>query len=100
MEPLVPVVQLEHPVRDFQTWKAAFDRDPVDRKASGVRAYQIYRPSDDLNYVAVNLEFDSLGEAESFKLALQELWRSPQAAPALGGTPRVRIVDIVEHKSY
>jgi hypothetical protein len=100
MEPLVPVVQLEHPVRDFQTWKAAFDRDPVDRKASGVRAYQIYRPSDDLNYVAVDLEFDSLGEAESFKLALQELWRSPQAAPALGGTPRVRIVDMVERKSY
>jgi hypothetical protein len=100
MEPIVPVVQLEHSVRDFQTWKAAFDRDPVDRKASGVRAYQVYRQSDDLNYVAVELEFESLSEAESFKLALLELWRSPQAAPALGGTPRVRIVNLVERKSY
>lgn len=96
----MPVVQLEHPVSDFQTWKAAFDRDPVDRKASGVRAYRIYRPTDDRNYVAVDLEFGSLSEAEAFTVALQELWRSPLAAPALGGTPRVRIVDTVESKSY
>src|SRR5664279_4466441 len=65
METLVPVVQLEHPVRDFGTWKATFDRDPVDRKGSGVRSYQVYRPTDDPNFVAVDLEFDSLGEAEA-----------------------------------
>jgi hypothetical protein len=100
MESLVPVVQLEHPVSDFETWKAAFDRDPVDRRASGVRAYQIFRPTDDPNYIAVNLEFDSLGEAQAFRTALEELWRSPQAAPALGGTPRVRVVNTVERKSY
>jgi hypothetical protein len=94
----VPVVQLEHPIRDFDTWKAAFDRDPVGREASGVRRYQIYRPIDDPNFIAVDLEFDSRGEADAFKLALERLWRSPQAAPALGGTPRVRIVDIVEKK--
>jgi len=100
MERPVPIVQLEHPVRDFGTWKAAFDRDPVDREGSGVRVYQIYRPASDPNYVAVDLEFDRMGEAEAFRLALQELWRSPQAAPALGGTPRVRVVDMVERKSY
>ncbi|HEY1169551.1 MAG TPA: hypothetical protein VGE81_11330 [Candidatus Limnocylindrales bacterium] len=48
----------------------------------------------------MDLEFGSLGQAEAFKLALEELWRSPQAAPALGGTPRVRVVDMVERKSY
>jgi hypothetical protein len=93
-------VQLEHPVRDFETWKAAFDRDPIHREASGVRGYQIYRPIDDPNYIAVDLEFDSRGEAEAFKLALEDLWRSPQAAPALGGTPRARVVDMVETKVY
>ncbi len=96
----MPVVQLEHPVRDFQTWKATFDRDPVDRKGSGVRSYQIYRPTDDPNFVAVDLEFDNVGEAEAFKVALLELWRSPQAMSALSGAPRVRVVDIVERKSY
>ena len=65
-----------------------------------MRQYEIYRPIDDPDYIAVDLEFDDRGEAEAFKLALEELWRSPQAAPALGGTPRVRIVDIVERKVY
>jgi hypothetical protein len=67
---------------------------------STASSYQIYRPTDDPNYVAVDLEFGSLGQAEAFKLALEELWRSPQAAPALGGTPRVRVIDMVERKSY
>jgi hypothetical protein len=61
-----------------------------------VRRYQVYRPVDDPNYIAVELEFDSRAEAELFKLGLEELWRSPQAAPVLGGTPRARIVDMVE----
>ena len=96
----MPVVQLEHAVRDFETWKAAFDRDPVRRESSGVREYRIFRPLDDPNYVAVDLEFDDRGEAEAFKLALEDLWRSPQAAPALAGAPRARIVDTVEVKAY
>jgi hypothetical protein len=96
----VPIVQLEHPIRDFETWKAAFDRDPVGRQASGVRRYQIYRPTADRNFVAVDLEFDTQKEAEAFEVALQALWRSAEAAPALGGTPRVRIVDVVERVAY
>src|SRR6185295_12984999 len=52
----VPVVQIEHPIRDFETWKAAFDRDPVQREASGVTSYRIYRPVDDPRYIAVDLE--------------------------------------------
>ena len=51
----MPVVQIEHSVPDFETWKAAFDRDPVGRQASGVRRYQIFRPVDDPHYVAVDL---------------------------------------------
>jgi hypothetical protein len=97
----VPVVQIEHPIRDFETWKAAFDRDPVRREASGVTRYRIYRPIDDPNYIAVDLEFDDRDKAVAFEQALQTLWRSPQAAPALGGaTPRARIVDAVETWVY
>lgn len=96
----MPVVQLEHPVRDFEIWKKAFDSDPIHREASGVRSYQIYRPVDDPNFIAVDLQFEGQPEAEAFKAALEELWRSPQAAPALGGLPRVRIVDIAESGQY
>jgi hypothetical protein len=96
----VPVVQLEHPIRDFATWKAAFDADPIQREASGVRSYRIYRPVDDPNYVAVDLVLDTQAHAEAFKNALEVLWRSPQAAPALAGVPRARIVDVAESKYY
>lgn len=96
----MPVVQIEHPIRDFASWKAAFDADPARREASGVRRYQIYRPINDPNFIAVDLEFDTRAEAESFQIALERVWTSPQALAALGGTPRSRVVDVVEEKEY
>jgi len=92
----VPVLQIEHPVRDFEAWKSAFDGAHERRQAGNVRRYQVYRPVDDPKYIAVDLEFDGRDEAEAFKQGLEEMWRSPQAARLLEGTPRVRIVDIVE----
>lgn len=94
------VVQIEHPVRDFETWKAAFDSDPAHREASGVRRYQVFRPVDDPNFVAVDLEFDTLDEAEAFKVAIEGVWGSPQALAALAGSPRARVVDVVERRAY
>ena len=96
----MPVLQIEHPVRDFDTWKEAFDGARERREVGRVRRYQVYRPVDDPNYIAVDLEFDRRDEAEAFKLGLEEMWRSPQAARVLGGTPRARIIDIVESKRY
>jgi len=94
------VVQIEHAVRDFDTWKAAFDSDPAHRRASGVRRYEVFRPVGDPRYVAVDLEFETLTEAEAFKAALEGVWRSPQALAALGGAPKARIVDVVERHDY
>ena len=51
-------VLLEHPISDYASWKGAFDRDPIDREGSGVRAYRILRPIDRPDYIAVDLEFD------------------------------------------
>ena len=96
----MPVLQIEHSVRDFETWKAAFDGGADRRDAGRVRRYQVYRPVGDPKYIAVDLEFDSQAEAEAFKLGLEALWRSPQAALVLGGSPRARIVDTVETKVY
>ncbi len=96
----MPVVQIEHPVRDFEAWKTAFDRDPVDRAGSGVRRYQVFRPIDDPNFIAVDLEFDTRAEAEAFKLALEAMWQTPPAQAALAGAPRARVVDVVETATY
>lgn len=93
-------LQFEHPISDFATWKAAFDRDPIDRRALGVRRHRVYRPVDDPNYVAGELEFDTVAEAETCRDALRELWTSGTAAPALRGAPQVRIVETVEDHQY
>lgn len=90
------LIQLEHPVRDFDSWKAAFDRDPIQREAGGVRRYRILRPVDDAAYVAVDLEFDDRTKADAFLQALHRLWQSPTAQAALAGAPRARIVEAVE----
>ena len=94
------LIQLEHPVKDFDTWKAAFDRDPVQREAGGVRRYRILRPVDDPAYVAVDLEFDDRTRADAFLEALHRLWQSPGAQAALDGPPQARIVEAVESAAY
>jgi hypothetical protein len=96
----VPTLQLEHPIKDFEMWKAAFDRDPIDRRGLGVQRHRVLRPLDDPNYVVVQLEFDTNTEAQACAAALRELWNSPEAAPALLGAPRVRIVETIEDHSY
>jgi hypothetical protein len=96
----MPTLRIEHAITDYETWKRAFDSDPVRREQSGVRRYRVFRPVDDPNYVQVDLEFDSAGEAEAFREALRELWGSGRAAPALAGTPQARIVDEVLSAEY
>jgi hypothetical protein len=96
----MPTLQLEHAIKDFAMWKAAFDRDPIDRGGLGVRRHRVFRPLDDPNYVVVELEFDTTTEAQACGVALRELWNSRQAAPALIGAPRVRIIEAVEDHEY
>jgi hypothetical protein len=93
-------LQIEHAIRDFEVWKKAFDADPVRREASGVRRYRVFRPLDDPNYVKIDLDFDSVSEAEAFRGALRELWGSGRAAPALVGAPQTRIVEEVQSEQY
>jgi hypothetical protein len=94
----VPTVQIEHPIRDFDGWKAAFDRDPAGREASGVRRYRVYRPVDDPKYVIIELDFDARDRAESFLATMRGIWK--QVDGSLIDGPRARIVDCVEEHRY
>ena len=95
------VLQIEHPIRDFDTWKGAFDRFSDKRRRSSVRRHRVLRPIDDPNYVVIELGFDGPGEAESFLAWLRrEVWSSQEAAPALMGEPQTRIVEAVDVKEY
>jgi hypothetical protein len=97
----MPLLHIEHHIRDFDTWKAAFDRDPIGRRQSGVRRYRVLRPVDDPNYVMIDLDFDSASVAEAFLAALRrDVWGSAGAAPALLGSPQAKFVEAVDSKEY
>jgi hypothetical protein len=93
------ILQIEHAVRDFDGWKAAFDSDPIGREQGGVRRYRVLRPVDDPNYALIELEFDSAGEAEAFREKLEELWGRVQVH-GMVERPQARIVEEVERKDY
>ena len=96
----MPTLQVEHAIADFDVWQRAFAADPVRRQESGVTRYRVFRPLDDPRYVRIDLNFDSLPEAEAFHAALEELWRSGRAAPALSGSGSARIVEEVMSEEY
>jgi hypothetical protein len=90
-------LHIEHPVGDFAVWKAAFDSFSDARHRAGVRQYRVQRPDDDSRYVSLDLDFDSVADAEAFLDFLRtRVWSSPEASPGLAGTPRTRILSLVE----
>jgi hypothetical protein len=95
----MPTLVVTHVVRDFDAWKKMFDRDPLGREASGVRGRRILRATDDPNDLTIELDFDTMGEAEGLRRRLQEMWAT--GGPRLGlENPRARVLDEVERKDY
>jgi hypothetical protein len=88
------ILRIEHSVPDFGGWKKAFDSDPIGRRRSGVRRYRILQAVDDPHYVMVDLEFDTLAQAEGTHLALSQLWG--QVGGRIIDQPRARIVAVAE----
>lgn len=92
------ILRIEHPIADFDGWKRAFDSDPVGREKSGVRRYRVLRPVDDANYVMIDLEFETAGQAEALLAAMRVVWSGVQGK--IMTSPRARIVEAVEIREY
>lgn len=86
------LLRIEHPVPNFEDWKATFDRDPINRAASEVTAFRISRPVDDDRYILVDLELPTQALAEDVQAKLQALWS--QASIVAGLTPKTRILQV------
>lgn len=98
--PFMITLQIEHEVRDFATWKEAFDSDPLDRSASGVRSFRISRPLDQEDYVMLEMDFDTQDAAVDFLARLQnDTWKTGVTAPTLVGEPSTRIVETIAVQS-
>lgn len=95
----MPILQIEHGVGDYDAWKRAFDSDPLGREESGVRRYRIVRTIDDPNLVAVDLEFDSVEEAQTFRLRLLDLWGLMEDQLGLADAT-ARVVETAEARDY
>lgn len=95
------ILRIEHPVPDFDTWKQkGFESGAIDRKKLGVRRYRILRPVDDPHYVLIDLEFDSVSQAETHLDALRNLWKGVGDRFGWSEPPKTRIVEVAESKEY
>jgi hypothetical protein len=90
-------LRIEHAIHDYDQWKEAFDGFAQVRLDAGVGGHTIHRPVDDPNYLMLDLEFETVQQAEGFGRFLEErVWSSPDAAPALAGVPRLRLLELRE----
>ncbi|MBI3205741.1 MAG: hypothetical protein HYZ29_29660 [Myxococcales bacterium] len=87
-------LRIQHSVPTFDSWKRAFDADPVGRKGGGARRYSIHRSVSDPNFVMIDLEFETVVEADAFLEKLRGLWRG--AAQAVMLNPQAWVVETVK----
>ena len=92
------MLRIQHPVPSYEGWKKAFDSDPAGRQKAGVRRYQILRAVDDPNFVMIDLEFDSIAQAESLLASMRVIWGDVQGK--IMSRPEARIAEAVEAKQF
>lgn len=88
------LLHIEHPVADFGQWKASFDNYAELRQKTGVRRYRVSQPMDNPDFAIVDLEFDSLSQAETLLSAVQQVWQ--RVGGTLMNDPHWRISEVVE----
>ena len=74
-------IRMRYELDDYAAWRTIFDRDPLDRKGSGVRSYRISRDVEDDSAVLVDLDFDTVDEAGAFLVRLRALLADPSIPP-------------------
>jgi len=88
------ILQIEHTISSYEIWKKAFDNDPINRKKSGVKRYQIYRLNDNPHCVVIDLYFGNVEDTQNTLKALQKFW--PNVPSNIMTNPKTRILDVVE----
>lgn len=88
-------LRMRYELDDYDAWRRIFDRDPLDRRGSGVRAYRISRDVDVAPAILVDLDFDTIEEAEGFRARLRALLADP-STPAMARA-EVMVTETTEH---
>jgi hypothetical protein len=88
-------LHIENTVRDFDQWKAAFDKFEQFRADKGVRSYRVSRYAADPNILTIDLDFDSVAMAEQFRGHLAKIWATPQSQEQLVSHGEPLLFDVV-----
>lgn len=92
----MPSLHIEHAITDLSTWTSAFTAFASVRQEAGVRHEQVRQPVGDPHFVVVDLDFDSVEQAEAFLGFLRShVWAVPENSPALAGTPDAKVLESV-----
>lgn len=94
----VATLHIDNTVSDFAEWKAVFDKFDRFRAERRVRAYRLSQQSADPNRVSVDLDFDSVEDAEAFQVALEQVWQTPQSRSVLVAHEAPVLVRVMEQR--
>lgn len=92
-------LHIENTVRDFDEWKAVFDKFDRFRADKRMRSYRMARRVDAPNEVVIDLDFDSLEDATEFRTALEQIWQTPQSKEQLVAHGNPTLYDVVEERA-
>jgi len=92
----VATLHIEHPISDLQPWLGAFGQFAEARREAGVLVERVQQPVGDDKYIVVDLEFETVEDAEKFKEFLETVvWQSRDLSPGLAGAPQARVLQQV-----
>ncbi|HXZ79435.1 MAG TPA: hypothetical protein VEG30_05850 [Terriglobales bacterium] len=86
-------VLVRYLVKDYSTWKAAFDGSYNIRRNSGEKSFRVFRNPENPNDLTLFLEWDSLESAKRF-MTSEWLQQARQQAGVLGQPEVHYLVDI------
>ena len=88
-------VHIENTVRDFDAWKAAFDKYARFRAQHGVQSCRVSRGLTEPQRVLIDLDFDDEATAAAFLPRLTQIWNSPQSRSELIGHEPPRLYTLI-----
>lgn len=96
LTPTVTAV-VTHRVKDYETWKRAFDQHAETRRAAGIIRHHINRDVDDPNLLSVYLAGTDRAKLEGF-FASEDL-KSTMAKAGVEGPPTITLMTPIEDKT-
>lgn len=92
-------LRVENVVRDYESWKAVFDKFDRFRADGGVRAYRLARSAEEPGKVTVDLDFDTTDEATAFRTGLEKILSTPQSKEQLVEHKRPHVYDVMVQRT-